>query len=870
VEAQIALLGPPSVTRGGEPVTFDTRKAIALLAYLGLTGRPHSRDALCELFWPDQDPERARSALRRTLSTLRGGVGAEAVATPGDTVVLEEGLALDVWRFRVLSGAEATVTDLEAAAALFRGRLLEGFGLRDSPDFDTWLMAADDALTRELGGVLARLVAGLTEAGEHLRALEHARRWLALDPLHEPAHRALIRLYALTGDRAAALDQYRDCVRTLSAELGVAPVEETAQLYAAVSEGTLAAPDAKPAAPARRTPPGELPLIGREAELVALRAARDAVGPEGHLVLIEGEAGIGKTRLAAELTAAGGRVLAARCHEEESALPYAAVVELLRQAAAQDITAVAPQRRADAALLQPELSAPDLPPPLTPDAPGAQARLLDAVTAVLVAAADVVVVDDVHAADAATVDLLAYLGRRLRDRPLLLALSWRSEAVPPGHPLRGLARGGAVTTLRPRRLSEAEVAGLAAGDADLAGRLWLESEGLPLFVAEFLAAGGEALAGARSLLEARLAGADDVTRQVVGAAGVLGRGFDSDTLRGTSGRGEDEVAGALEDLVMRGILREHAAAYEFSHGKLRDLVYSDVGLARRRLLHRRAAATGGEAAVVAEHLRRAGDDAGAAERFAAAAEHAASLLAHAEAASHLEAALALGHPEPAALHERMGDLRTLMGEYPAALAAYETAAALAPSAALEHKLGSVHLRRGEWAAAQARLEAALDDSPLRARALADLALARHRAGDPEAAALAREAVAAASDPLARAQAHNLLGMLTGDVAELERSLALAEELGDRSAQAAALNNLALAADDPDRAIALTERALALCGDGADRHREAALLNNLADLHHAAGREAEALDHLRRAVTIFTEVGADEATRLPGIWQLVSW
>jgi tetratricopeptide (TPR) repeat protein len=139
-----------------------------------------------------------------------------------------------------------------------------------------------------------------------------------------------------------------------------------------------------------------------------------------------------------------------------------------------------------------------------------------------------------------------------------------------------------------------------------------------------------------------------------------------------------------------------------------------------------------------------------------------------------------------------------------------------------------------------------------------------------AVALAREALAAAADPPARAQAHNLLGMLTGDVDELRRSLALAEELGDRGAQAAALNNLALAAADTGEAIALTERALALCADGADRHREAALENNLADLLRAAGRDDEAMAHLKRAVTIFTEVGADEATRLPGIWQLVSW
>ena len=121
---------------------------------------------------------------------------------------------------------------------------------------------------------------------------------------------------------------------------------------------------------------------------------------------------------------------------------------------------------------------------------------------------------------------------------------------------------------------------------------------------------------------------------------------------------------------------------------------------------------------------------------------------------------------------------------------------------------------------------------------------------------------------ARAQAHNLVGMLTGDPAELRASLALAEQLGDVHAQAAALNNLARLTGDPDEALALTERALAL--SAGDRHREAALENNLADLHHAAGRPDEAMTHLRRAVTLFSEVGADEATRLPEIWKLVAW
>jgi tetratricopeptide (TPR) repeat protein len=428
-------------------------------------------------------------------------------------------------------------------------------------------------------------------------------------------------------------------------------------------------------------------------------------------------------------------------------------------------------------------------------------------------------------------------------------------------------------------------------------------------VAEYLAAlgagepAGELLpSGVRSLLGARLAGLGDLAFQLLGAAAVIGRSFDLDTVRDASGRSEEEAVGALEELVAHGVVRELAApepAYDFSHQKLRALVYEEIGPARRRLLHRRVAAAltrgpgdGEGAALVAQHLRLAGDHAAAAERYRAAADHAAALHAHADALEHLEAALALGYPDTAGLHERIGDLRTLVGDYGGALASYESAAAHSEAEALaeiEHKLGNVHQRRGEWERAEGRLAAALDAAPagarrLRARIQADLSLTLHHAGRSDrAAALAREARAlaeAGGDRSAEAQAHNILGVLArseGQLArartEIEASLAIAEELGEPAARAAALNNLALVcrdAGDLDRALELTETALALCAAYGDRHREAALENNLADLHHAARRADESMAHLKRAVAIFSEVGADEATRLPEIWKLVSW
>ena len=532
----------------------------------------------------------------------------------------------------------------------------------------------------------------------------------------------------------------------------------------------------------------------------------------------------------------------------------------------------------------------------------------------------VVFVDDVNAADEATLDVLGYVARRLRRRPMLVVLSWRSEGVPPGHRLRRLAadlgREGRATLVTLARLDETDVSRLVRSvmpgvEAELERRVYLESEGLPVFVAEYLAvleAGGrpdDALPPSemRGLVEARLSGLGAMERQLLETAAVIGRSFGFDTVRAASGRSDDETMDGLEALVTQGLVREGAGpepAYDFTHEKLRTLVYDEVGPARRRLLHRRVADAlarterGDEgAALIAQHLRLGGDAGSAAQQYRRAGEHAAALLAHADALEHLEAALALGYPDAAGLQERIGDLRTLVGDYARALAAYETAAAHVarrrPGPRSSTSSAGCTRGAGDWERAEARYTVALEslgggDAGLRARILADRSLMLHQSGrSTEAAELAKEAAAIAEeagDLRAQAQAHNLLGVLaraagelTDARAELERSLTLARDLGEDAAKTAALNNLALVARDagePDRALELTEAALELCASQGDRHREAALENNLADLHHDAGRDDQAMAHLKRAVALFSEVGADEDARLPEIWKLVSW
>lgn len=276
------LLGPPRVERDGTPVAPDTRKAIALLAYLAVTGQSQSRDRLAALLWPEADQERSRGALRRTLSALRGVIGGEHLSTDGLKITLDRaGLECDIVRFRALL-AEGRLAD---AAHAYTGDFLEGFSLRDCVEFDEWQAHEAEALRRELAGALEHLA---LEEPQPARAIAHAQRWLALDPLHEPAHRALIRLHGRAGDRAAAMRQYRECVRMLDRELGVAPLPETTALAQAIEAGEPEPVTSRPPAPNVNERVGDLyTLHGDYAKAIASYGAALAESPVPYRAPVE-------------------------------------------------------------------------------------------------------------------------------------------------------------------------------------------------------------------------------------------------------------------------------------------------------------------------------------------------------------------------------------------------------------------------------------------------------------------------------------------------------------------------------------------------------------------------------------------------------
>ncbi|MBK8934236.1 MAG: AAA family ATPase [Chloroflexi bacterium] len=937
IQLRLLLLGPPRIERNGQILAVDTRKATALLAYLALSGERPSRDWLAAFLWPEYDDHRAKAALRRTLSALKSAVGAAAISANREAIGLE---AAAVWCDVTAFQQALQQGDLSAAAALYREDFLAGFSLRDSIPFDDWQLQQQESLRRELTQALAQLAQ--TTTGE--TAVTHARRWCQMDPLREEAHRALMRLLAENGRSAAALVQYRECVRILDDELGVAPLPETTNLYYAIQNDRLTGwqgdeETATPPSPLLPLSPAP-PLIGRQEEMSHMQQVYRQVGPDGRLLIIEGEPGIGKTRLAEALlswAAANGAVtLAARCYEGETNLAYAPLIQALQEgqtsAAAPQLEPLRDSHLAEAARLLPSIAAGRALPPRTAlSGPGEQVRFYEGVSHVLTALLSgpvpgILWLDDAHWLDAASQELLLYLLHRWQKRPFLTIFCWRAEELPPAAPLATLAarlrREGACEIIHPTRFSLVQVEDLLTAwkrpfSAEFLQRLFVETEGLPMFVVEYLdvlppdnseLALSTTLpvpASVRDLLHHRLAQVGETERQILQTGAAIGHNFDLALVQAGSGRSDEETVTALEMLAARGLLVEHSvrdqAAYDFSHDKLRTLVYEEMGLARRRLLHRRLAdllvmQRGAKTAVsaqIATHYQLAGLEAEAAAYFVRAGDQARDLFAHQDAIHHYRAALALGADDGWRLHAACGELSVRLGAYPAALASYETAAALAPEDALgglEHQLAQVYQRQGQWslaahklAQARQRLTAAADPATL-AHLILDQSLVAHRQKQPaEALALANQARAlaeqAADGPML-ALAENMLGMLArseGDletaVTFLERSRHLAGECQRLDIQIAAGNNLALAlgaGGQTDAAITSLEEAIQLCERYGDRHWEAALRSNLADFLHERGQEEASMAHLKQAVSIYAEIGREIGDWQPEIWKLSEW
>ncbi|HLZ69973.1 MAG TPA: AAA family ATPase [Dehalococcoidia bacterium] len=539
-------------------------------------------------------------------------------------------------------------------------------------------------------------------------------------------------------------------------------------------------------------PRRQAPFVGRQQELAALRAClAEAHAGRGGVTLLAGEPGIGKTRLLTELAgharAAGTVVLTGHAYDGEGLPPYLPFIEALRgYVRACDPGAVPALPReglAQLALLLPELHdrSPDLPAGRMESPELDRYRLFEAVADLLAAAARaaagglLLLLEDVHWADAASLALLQHVVRRLPELPLLLAASYRTVAPRPGQPLQGvladLARQPNVERLHLRPLPPAATGELIAAligtpaAAPVAGRVHAETEGNPFFVTEMIrnlqeegidlaaadaaAAGWAVPEGVRQVIGSRLARLGEAGNALLQAAAILGDVFPFDLLAAVRDATPAELAGALEDTVAAGLLREQPEpdrGYAFAHALIRQTVLAETALPRRQQLHLRAAETierrypeaaAQRAAELARHYHLAGRgaDAGRTASYARLAAAAATrTFAWAAAAEQWQIVLELLPPEAIEQRARLllalGEAQARAGALQASWETLQQAAELALAAELPEVVAEAALSRarypGTGMVGHELLETALrllpaHDSSLRVRLLSRVA-----------------------------------------------------------------------------------------------------------------------------------------------------
>ena len=909
----IRLLGGFAATISGRPIEVDTRKALALLAYLAVEGSA-TRDLLATLFWGESPHDRARATLRRTLSALRGATGTSMIAADRDVVSLTGDVTSDLGT--LADELEATtrhdhdrrdvcnrcIPRLRRATELYRGEFLDGFSVKASPEFDDWVRSVSESTRLQVGTAFDRLGTALAAAGEYRAAISAVSRWIELDPLHEPAHRFLMLLHAWAGDRPGAIEVYRNCVTAFDEELGVAPLEETTELYEAILDE-----DLPPAPGVRRrvraeTARGRRPgtdLIDRATELDGLVQALGRAANGGTTVALTGAAWMGKTRLLEELMAEaadrGWGVLVGRSFRMEQELPYGVTTQVLRSAATRLDggalrTGVPGWARSEVGGLLPELGEPTT----LPD-PHGELRLLEAIHTVLSLLAGtspyVLILDDAQWVDTSSAAVFSFLSRRIGDLPILMVVAARDRDDL--HPAIAEIVESADLTIAIQPLGIRELAPLVGGDEAAAESLRERTGGIPLLAADAVGSEGVSVSAAPGMaryLEARLRDVGDLGRQVLTAAAVLNGSCDAELLKQTSGRSEEEVVDAVEELVANGLLREvpESDALGFSLDALERVAYDSTSLVRRRLLHRRAARALGErphartdtavAAAVAAHHRAAGDPE-AATWYRLAGDLARAVYANDSARQFYEASLALGDPDTATLRLALGELAMAEGQYERAR--WELTLAAARDAAfdgvIDHRRGEVERLLGRFVEAEKHFRRSLDSHPMPAEVLADWALLAHRTGDSakatELAERAQNAAVRIGDPRQLSRVRNILAVVTPDhaqaLAHVEEAVRLAGD--DELLRMSALNNKALLLAESghsEEPIELVGEAIALAANTGHRHRQAALLNQLADLHHRAGQEDLARDTLTKAVTLFADIDAGDFE--PELWLLSRW
>jgi DNA-binding SARP family transcriptional activator len=782
---RISLLGVLGLEVDGVQIPPpSSRRARLLLGMLAVERRSHSREALSAWLWPEVLDESARASLRTALTQMRAALGQDAgrfLHTTREHVALAglEEVWTDVGELEQLL-AQGHVYD---ALALWRGELLTGLE-------DDWVYERRDEMRQCLCDAL-RVAAGAAEADDDLdAALLLTRRRVALDPLAEEPHRELIRHLACIGDRPAALAAYEKLGRRLREQLGTVPSAATRQLVAMIradatsgeyTDGTdrrLAVGEA-----ARRTAalrgalprplqPSATPFVGRNAELARLRQCWMQVCAGARIAMvISGEPGIGKTRLAAELARAvykqDALVLYGRC-DEGLAVPYQPFVEALRPYS----DTIGPDRLgAELGHMAPELgrllpALAELGEPARADPESERFALFEAVAALMEAMTverpALLVLDDLHWAAKPTLLLLRHLLRCERPLRALVLCTYRETELDLRQPLAellaDLQRDDSAARLSIGGLDERAIAALveaALGHAlderasQLVPLLRTQTAGNPFFIRELLAhvteshtilsvsesmssgvtaAQLDAPEGLRHVIGHRVARLSAAAQRVLSVAAVAGPRSSFALLEEVLGE-RSRVLDALDESVAARLLSEAGHGdYVFAHALVRQTIYEQLSAARRMDLHRQLGeaieALGGTDMHVelAHHFAQAAADGHglkAAAYALAAGRSAAVRLGYEEAAVHyergLEALTLTRQPQEQRRCElllALGEARWGAGDLDNARHAYHQAAELAdqlgdPTALARAALGFRGPQRFEAAAAITRPVATL-------------------------------------------------------------------------------------------------------------------------------------------------------------------
>ena len=861
------LLGTLAVFRDGVELPLPaSANARRLLAYLLLRQKPQARTIVAGRLWPDVPEVAARRSLRQALWQINRCLPGLLVSADPEHLALaaDLDLQLDNLEFENLArphlpGAgywSETARDLQPAADLYQGDLLEDFD-------EDWILAERERLRELYLQVLEMLAAALKATLRYERALGTVLQLISADPLRESAYQEAMRLYHYLGNPAAALKQFQLCQDVLEREFGLAPSPETRALAQAIALQAVPSSGAHLPAPQLASHSGlpgrqtlaALPLVGRAAERMRLLQWLQLDEPEpSHLVLVEGEAGVGKTRLLQEVAQDaqwhGATVVWGKASQFEGGRPLGPLLDAL-EAGLSPLRVEQLQSLVEPLWLQvlepllPQLAA-GLPSPVSLpalEAALARARLVEALGRLLAGWAQIVplmvVIEDVQWAAPDALDTLARLPAHLGAAAVVVIMSYRAEEVDgrpafrqalqalPPESVRGQLKLEGLDQAATRALIQASLGGPAT--ASFETLLYEETRGNPLFVLETLrelfdegvlrqnpdgswSSPYDALPGEADLplppavedvILRRLEQLAPDLRAFLETLAAMGAQFEFKQL---AGLGEaPALIRALQDLLKRQLLAETRQAYHFRHDKIRQVVYENLPAERRRALHQQ----------IALDLEKAEPE------------------AVEELGRHFEAAQSW---DKAATYLRR--------------AAEKARAALAYAGALQHLGRACHAaelagrpaaERFDWRCAHEALADLLGERRLQAQDLDDLEkLASQLSGQ----------CAWLTVLLRRARLEYELGDYERMEGTARQALALAGQIGAPQQQAEALNCLADAfhgrfADD--QAIPLYEQVIALCGvsglkePACQTHRQLAIsYSDTMQLSSARGHAAAAL------------------------------